>query len=166
MELRKAAVRWTRAVPKPGEMTEEETKSEELYKRFQGILNKLTPQKFQALAEQALKLDITTEERLRGCIDKIFSNIRGGALEEPNFSIAYANLCKVMSPIKVEMEVEGKVKSTNFRRMLLTKCLQEFEKDKKDDETLEAMQKSIAEAKTVRTSHDFYLTPDYIIRVS
>ena len=76
MELRKAEVRWIRAVPKPGEMTEEETKSEELYKRFQGILNKLTPQKFQALAEQALKLDITTEERLRGCIDKIFSKVR------------------------------------------------------------------------------------------
>ncbi len=55
-----------------------------------------------------------------------------------------------MSPIKVEMEVEGKVKSTNFRRMLLTKCQQEFEKD--NDETLEAMQKSIDDAKTVRTS--------------
>ncbi len=80
MELRKAEVRWIRAVPKPGEMTEEETKSEELYKRFQGILNKLTPQKFQALAEQALKLDITTEERLRGCIDKIFSKVRGGGI--------------------------------------------------------------------------------------
>ncbi len=52
----------------------------------------------------------------------------------------------------MEMEVEGKVKSTNFRRMLLTKCQQEFEKDKKDDETLEAMQKSIDDAKTVRTS--------------
>lgn len=71
------------------------------------------------------------------------------ALEEPNFSIAYANLCKVMSPIKVEWTLEGKQKSTNFRRMLLTKCQQEFEKDKKEDETLEAMQESVNQAKTV-----------------
>ena len=73
------------------------------------------------------------------------------ALEEPNFSIAYANLCKVMSPIKVEwVQEEGKTKSTNFRRMLLTKCQQEFEKDKKDDETIETMKEAIEKAETVR----------------
>jgi hypothetical protein len=44
-----------------------------LYRKFQGILNKLTPQKFQKLAEQALVLDINTVERLSGCIDKIFT---------------------------------------------------------------------------------------------
>ena len=73
------------------------------------------------------------------------------ALEEPSFSIAYANLCKVMSPIKVElMQEEGKPpKSTNFRRMLLTKCQQEFEKDKKDDETLEKMKEDIEKAASV-----------------
>ena len=73
------------------------------------------------------------------------------ALEEPNFSIAYANLCKVMSPIKVEFILDGgkTKKSTNFRRMLLTKCQTEFEKDKKDDETLEKMREGIKEAETV-----------------
>ncbi len=45
------------------------------------------------------------------------------ALEEPSFSIAYANLCKVLSPLKVEYEdQDGKIKQTNFRRELLTKC--------------------------------------------
>ncbi len=56
-----------------------------------------------------------------------------------------------MSPIKVEYTSEdGKTKQTNFRRMLLTKCQREFEKDKKDDESLETMQKEIESAETVR----------------
>ena len=72
-------------------------------------------------------------------------------MEEPSFSVAYANLCKVMSPIKVEfVSEEGMTKHTNFRRMLLTKLQKEFEKDKKDDENLETMLKEIEKAKTVR----------------
>ena len=164
VELRK--IPWTRAQERLIEMEEEQIRTTELYRKFQGILNKLTRQKFQALAEQALGLEINTEERLKGCIDKIFTKVRSWdicitsihhmsfmsqALEEPNFSIAYANLCKVMSPIKVEwVQEEGKTKSTNFRRMLLTKCQQEFEKDKKDDEIIETMKEAIEKAETVR----------------
>ena len=44
---------------------------------------------------------------------------------------------------------EGKTKTTNFRRMLLTKCQQEFEKDKQDDHTLEEMRDRITMAETV-----------------
>ena len=44
---------------------------------------------------------------------------------------------------------EGKTRQTNFRRMLLTKCQKEFEKDKKDDENLETMLKDIEKAETV-----------------
>ncbi len=49
-----------------------EAQTQELYCKFQRILNRLTPQKFRALAEQALKLEINSEERLSGCVDKIF----------------------------------------------------------------------------------------------
>ena len=45
---------------------------------------------------------------------------------------------------------DGKAKQTNFRRILLTKCQKEFEKDKKDDESRESMQKEIDNAETVR----------------
>ncbi len=45
---------------------------------------------------------------------------------------------------------EGGKKHTNFRRVLLTKCQQEFEKDKKDDEDLEKMRAAIDEAEKVR----------------
>jgi hypothetical protein len=67
------------------------------------------------------------------------------------YSMAYANLCKVMSPIKVEIQQEeGKPpKVTNFRRMLLTKCQQEFEKENKDDETVKKMRENIAQAASV-----------------
>ena len=57
-------------------MEEEEKATEDLYRKFQGILNKLTPTKFQTLAEQALTLNIDTKERLSGCIDKIFTKVR------------------------------------------------------------------------------------------
>ena len=72
------------------------------------------------------------------------------ALEEPKFSIAYANLCKVMSTIKVDGPVDdGKAKIITFRRVLLTKCQQEFEKDKKDDEDRDNMLKAIEDTDDV-----------------
>ena len=55
---------------------EEDQKTTELYRKFQGILNKLTPQKFQSLAEQALMLEINTEERLKGVVGVIFTKVR------------------------------------------------------------------------------------------
>ena len=51
------------------------------------------------------------------------------------------------------MECEGedeRPRTTNFRRVLLTKCQQEFEKDKQEDEEKEAMLAKIEEAETVR----------------
>ncbi len=82
VDLHKAAKPWVpvRAVEPERPLTEEEKTTQKIYRKFQGILNKLTPQKFQALAEQALKLEINTEERLRGVIDKIFTCLEvGGA---------------------------------------------------------------------------------------
>ena len=77
MELNKADKPWARPMmERQEEGSEESTKTTELYRKFQGILNKLTPQKFKSLAEQALQLEINTEERLRGVIDKIFTKVR------------------------------------------------------------------------------------------
>ena len=60
---------------RPSRVGGEDGETEELFRKFQGILNKLTAQKFQNLAEQALHLKINTEERLKGCIDKIFTKV-------------------------------------------------------------------------------------------
>ena len=55
--------------------------------------------------------------------------------------------------IKVQVadrkESGGKVESVSFRKLLLTKCQKEFEKDKTDELGLEELQKAISEAKTV-----------------
>lgn len=50
----------------------------------------------------------------------------------------YANLCYVMSPIKVEWpDTNGSsTVCTTFRRTLLTKCEQEFDKDVRANEKL------------------------------
>lgn len=64
------------------------------------------------------------------------------------YGIAYANLCKVMSPLKVEWEEEGRVKYTNFRRELLMKLQAEFERDKKDDEKRDSLARAITNAST------------------
>ena len=71
------------------------------------------------------------------------------ALKDPKYSIAYANLCKVMSTLKVETPTEeGKVKVITFRRMLLTRVQQKFE-SKEGDEEKEGMLNTIKEAHDV-----------------
>lgn len=67
---------WARPQDRQEKGSEEDQKTTELYRKFQRILSKLTPQKFQSLAEQALMLEINTEERLMGVIDMIFTKVR------------------------------------------------------------------------------------------
>lgn len=70
----------------------EGTKTYEVLKQLRSILNKLTPQKFQSLIQQVKELKIDTEDRLKGAIDLIFEK----AILEPNFSVAYANMCRCL----------------------------------------------------------------------
>ena len=49
---------------------------QEIMKKVRGILNKLTPQKFQTLVTQVMDFDINTEERLKGTIDLTFEKVR------------------------------------------------------------------------------------------
>ncbi|XP_067140206.1 eukaryotic translation initiation factor 4 gamma 3-like isoform X2 [Centruroides vittatus] len=103
-------------------------KTQELEKKLRGILNKLTPQKFQTLVEQVKQLPIDNEERLKCVINLIFEK----AIDEPNFSVPYANMCKHIAMSKLNVNT-GNEKSTNFRKALLTKCQAEFERDNNDE---------------------------------
>lgn len=58
-----------------GGLSEEERETERLFCKLQGILNKLTPQKFQTLAEQALVLKINSQQKLDGCADRIIAHV-------------------------------------------------------------------------------------------
>ncbi|KAK5923802.1 hypothetical protein CgunFtcFv8_000738 [Champsocephalus gunnari] len=106
----------------------EQAKTAELFKRLRSILNKLTPQKFQDLMKQVQDLTIDTEERLKGTIDLIFEK----AISEPNFSVAYANMCRCLMGLKVPATDKPGV-LVNFRKLLLNRCQKEFEKEQDDD---------------------------------
>lgn len=84
----------------PEEDDPEQAKTQELFKRLRSILNKLTPQKFQELMKQVTDLAIDTEERLKGAIDLIFEK----AISEPNFSVAYANMCRCLMGVSCVTE--------------------------------------------------------------
>lgn len=101
IQLNKAEKAWKPGVKKSTQSHTEEVaedddpeqaKTAELFKRLRSILNKLTPQKFQDLMKQVQDLTIDTEERLKGTIDLIFEK----AISEPNFSVAYANMCRCL----------------------------------------------------------------------
>ena len=79
----------------------EDIKTQELFKRVRSVLNKLTPQMFQALMKQVTDMSIDTEARLKGVIDLIFEK----AISEPNFSVAYANMCRCLMGVRLATSV-------------------------------------------------------------
>ncbi|CAB1442508.1 unnamed protein product [Pleuronectes platessa] len=151
VQLNKAEKAWKPSVKKStrsraAEETEEDEteqgKTRELFKRLRSILNKLTPQKFQELMKQVTDLAIDTEERLKGTIDLIFEK----AISEPNFSVAYANMCRCLMGLKVPTSDKPGA-FANFRKLLLNRCQKEFEKDQDDDEIFEKKQKEMEASK-------------------
>uniref|UniRef100_A0A3B5Q7H1 Eukaryotic translation initiation factor 4 gamma 1 n=1 Tax=Xiphophorus maculatus TaxID=8083 RepID=A0A3B5Q7H1_XIPMA len=150
IQLNKAEKAWKPSVKKttrsrePEEPQEpqgndpEQMKTQELFKRVRSILNKLTPQKFQQLMKQVQELTVDTEERLKGVIDLTFEK----AISEPDFSVAYANMCRCLSGLKV-ITPDKPGATVNFRKLLLNRCQKEFEKDKDDDEIFEKKQKEL-----------------------
>ncbi|KAF2880179.1 hypothetical protein ILUMI_25980 [Ignelater luminosus] len=113
-------------------MTVEERKTEQLYRKIRGILNKLTPQKFDTLLDQIRSLTIDTTERLQGIIDLVFEK----AVDEPNFSVAYALLCRELALMQVpatDVKKKDGQEFVNFRKLLVTKCQLKFEKYSLDE---------------------------------
>uniref|UniRef100_A0A673C9Y2 Eukaryotic translation initiation factor 4 gamma 1-like n=1 Tax=Sphaeramia orbicularis TaxID=375764 RepID=A0A673C9Y2_9TELE len=94
------------------------------------------------LMKQVTELTIDTEERLKGAIDLIFEK----AISEPNFSVAYANMCRCLMGLKVPTS-DKPGHFVNFRKLLLNRCQKEFEKDQDDDEIFEKKQKELEASK-------------------
>lgn len=139
VQLNKAEKAWKPLNKRAGDEEDSEAiKTQELFRRVRSILNKLTPQMFQQLMKQVTDLAIDTEDRLKGVIDLIFEK----AISEPNFSVAYANMCRCLMGLKVPTTDKPGV-TVNFRKLLLNRCQKEFEKDKDDDEVFEKKQKEL-----------------------
>ncbi|XP_022832467.1 eukaryotic translation initiation factor 4 gamma 3-like isoform X5 [Spodoptera litura] len=114
-------------------INEEEYRTQELYKKFRGILNKLTPQKFDTLLERVKTLEINNQKRLEGVIDLVFEK----AIDEPNFSEAYAAMCHKLSVLKVPADNPTMPdKCVNFRALIINKCQNQFETHKVDEQIL------------------------------
>uniref|UniRef100_A0A8B9INR0 Eukaryotic translation initiation factor 4 gamma 1 n=1 Tax=Anser cygnoides TaxID=8845 RepID=A0A8B9INR0_ANSCY len=142
VKLNKAEKAWKPSSKRASEEEDPENiKTQELLRRVRSILNKLTPQMFQQLMKQVMELSIDTEERLKGVIDLVFEK----AISEPNFSVAYANMCRCLMGLKVPTTDKPTV-TVNFRKLLLNRCQKEFEKDKDDDEIFEKRQKEMDDA--------------------
>ncbi|CAH0558222.1 unnamed protein product [Brassicogethes aeneus] len=126
---------------KPETASDEDKKTAELYKKVRGVLNKLTPQKFDTLVTQVRTLKIGNADRLQGVIDLVFEK----AVDEPNFSVAYALMCRELALIQVPT-ANSKPEApefVNFRKLLITRCQMEFEKQSVDESTREVKMKEI-----------------------
>ncbi|CAN6461192.1 unnamed protein product [Victoria cruziana] len=102
---------------------EEEAKQRQL----KSILNKLTPQNFEKLFGKVKEVNIDNVVTLTGVISQIFDK----ALMEPTFCEMYADFCSRLAGALPDL-VEGNEKVT-FRRLLLNKCQEEFERGEKEE---------------------------------
>ncbi|KAB1211971.1 Eukaryotic translation initiation factor isoform 4G-1 [Morella rubra] len=93
-------------------------------KTVKGILNKLTPEKFDLLKGQLIDSGITSADILKGVISLIFDK----AVLEPTFCPMYALLCSELNmklPSFPSDEPGGK--EITFKRVLLNNCQEAFE---------------------------------------
>ncbi|KAJ3037849.1 Eukaryotic translation initiation factor 4 gamma 2 [Rhizophlyctis rosea] len=111
-------------------MTEEEAAEiETIERKTKGLLNKLTIEKFGPISDQILHVGMKNQNLLKTVIELIFEK----AIDEPNFGSMYAQLCAKLSTDlpKVEEWVDIDARNNVFRRALLNKCQEEFEKGEK-----------------------------------
>ncbi|XP_051957506.1 eukaryotic translation initiation factor 4 gamma 3 isoform X1 [Xyrauchen texanus] len=142
IQLKKAENAWKPGMKRESLTEEPEAiKTQELFRKVRSILNKLTPQMFNQLIKQVTDLTINTEERLKGVIDLVFEK----AIDEPSFSVAYANMCRCLATLKVPTTDKPNT-TVNFRKLLLNRCQKEFERDKVDDVVLERKEKELDSA--------------------
>lgn len=115
--LVKAEVPWS---ARRGNLSEEER----VLKTVKGILNKLTPEKFDLLKGQLIDSGITSADILKEVISLIFDK----AVLEPTFCPMYAQLCSDLNeklPMFPSDEPGGK--EITFKRVLLNNCQEAFE---------------------------------------
>lgn len=87
-----------------------------------GILNKLTPEKFERLLSQFIPL-ISNYEVLQQTIRLLFE----AAVQQPTFVAMYADLCRELDAVLPEFDEPDTGRTTSFRKMLANTCQEEYE---------------------------------------
>ncbi|KAF0043182.1 hypothetical protein F2P81_004519 [Scophthalmus maximus] len=107
----------------------EKGQNDAIFRKVRGILNKLTPEKFDKLCLELLNVGVDSKHVLKGIILLIVDK----ALEEPKYSQLYAQLCRRLAedaPNFEEPSTESQAtqkQNTTFRRLLISKLQDEFE---------------------------------------
>ena len=119
--------------------------TDKVMRQIRGVLNKLTPEKFDRLFEQLLE-KITSADILKKSITTIFEK----AVAEPTFCFLYAELCLRLSKEVPEFpgapaEDGTPGKPMAFRRVLLNTCQEEFEGANGQYEALAEVEESARE---------------------
>jgi len=104
------------------------------------LLNKITVEKFEEISNQILNVGITSAQILDEVIGLSFQK----AILEPHFANLYAELCVKLSKQCASFDdPENPTKKITFKRILLNRCQDEFEKKRKEEAA-----KETAECKT------------------
>lgn len=114
-----------------GKVSDEEQTKQRLIK---GILNKLTPQNFDKLFEQVHEASIDSATTLTAVISQIFDK----ALMEPTFCETYAKFCVQLAADLPEFTEDDE--KITFKRVLLNKCQEEFERGEREQEEAEKIE--------------------------
>jgi translation initiation factor 4G len=96
--------------------------AEQTLRKVKGILNKLTPEKFERLLSQLIPM-VNAYEVLQGTIHQVFEN----AVQQPTFVAMYADLCRELDAALPEFHAPGEDKPTSFKKMLANTCQEEYE---------------------------------------
>ncbi|XP_042453127.1 eukaryotic translation initiation factor 4G-like [Zingiber officinale] len=106
-----------------GKVSDEEAAKQ---RQLKAILNKLTPQNFDKLFDQVREVNIDNAMTLTGVISQIFDK----ALMEPTFCEMYANFCFRLATVLPDFSEDNE--KITFKRLLLNKCQEEFERGEKE----------------------------------
>ncbi|XP_061609638.1 eukaryotic translation initiation factor 4 gamma 2-like isoform X3 [Phyllopteryx taeniolatus] len=126
-----AAQRWipSRSTRREASVSAEKVQHDAIFRKVRGILNKLTPEKFDKLCLELLNVGVDSKLVLKGIILLIVDK----ALEEPKYSQLYAQLCLRLAEDAPNFEDPAtenpatKKQNTTFRRLLISKLQDEFE---------------------------------------
>lgn len=105
----------------------ENYKTEEVFKKFKGLRNKISDKNFDKISSKILQLEINSEERMQGIVNMLFNE----ALREPGFCGIYAQLVKRIGHIGLS---DGD--RSSFRKRFVAKCKKHFKEMKDKDSQL------------------------------
>eukprot|EP00297_Palpitomonas_bilix_P002434 CAMPEP_0113910156 /NCGR_PEP_ID=MMETSP0780_2-20120614/27339_1 /TAXON_ID=652834 /ORGANISM="Palpitomonas bilix" /LENGTH=795 /DNA_ID=CAMNT_0000906221 /DNA_START=109 /DNA_END=2496 /DNA_ORIENTATION=- /assembly_acc=CAM_ASM_000599 len=102
-----------------------EKEEDDNVKKARGILNKLTPERFDSLFKKFADLPCTTERMLEKLADAVFTK----ALDEQAFSSSYAELARRLVPQMPKFPAvneDGEEYDITFQLVLVSKCEEKF----------------------------------------